>query len=86
MLHVQSYFYDYNIFLTGPCIEPTYKFLTFLLMLLSLNPQLWISTIIHYTLKLTLPLEGAISFISTIVFRGLNTLIIPKFFNVTFIN
>ena len=36
--------------------------------------------LIHYTLKLTLPLVEAIIFISTITFRGLSTLIISSFF------
>ena len=69
-------------FLKSLCLEPTYTFLLFLLMLLLLGPQLCTSTLYP---KLTLPLEGAISFIGTITFRGLSTLIILKFFNVTFI-
>ena len=59
--------------MTRPGIEPR-------------SPGPLANTLTARPIKLKLPLVGAISFISTIVFRGLNTLVILNFLNVIFIN
>ena len=78
---MQSYFYDCKIFFDG-CLHGTYVYI----FNISTNVTIIRSTtmyfhLIHYTLKLTLPLEGAIS---TIAFKVLGTLIIPRFFKCYF--
>ena len=81
---MKTYSYDCNIF-----FEEDMHGNQLYLFNISVSVNIVRSTIIYFHLihhkpKLTLSLEEAISFINTITFSGLSTLVIPKFFNVTF--
>ena len=84
IFRVKNYFNDCVIFF-WKVLYGTYIYF----LIISTNFTIARSTamclhLIYYIHKMTLPFKAAISFITTIAFRGLIKLVLPNFFSVTF--